>query len=409
MLIYKTIITKNLLIDESTKVRKSGGNVTVTLKVYQDATIYTMDADDTVFQRGDLWVEDGKIVKVGQHTDIPSGAEVVDASGKIITPGLVDIHTHVAIWSEITEHINDANEYSEPYTPLMSALDGINVDHFSFDMAKKGGVTTVQTGAGSANPIGGVWTIIKTAGDRLEDMIVVEKSGLKGALGENPKNVFGQQYGKKPFTRMGVANIIRQGFKDAVALTEAERKEAVEKQTELAPFIEVLDGKMPLHLHCHRADDIATAIRIGKEFGVELHLEHCTEGHLMLDAIKESGAAVTLGPYMTPAFKYEVRHGTAKAPKLFADAGIPFSIMTDHPFTPINYLNICAAEAARHGLDEMHALRCITSQAAKQVDIDDRVGSLENEKDADFVIWSHHPFESKANVLETYIEGARVF
>lgn len=381
----------------------------MTLRVFQNATLYTMDENDHVFKRGDLWIKDGTIVKVGQDTIIPKDAEIIDVERKVITPGLVDIHTHVAIWGEITEHINDANEYSEPYTPLMSALDGINVDHFSFDLAKKGGVTTVQTGAGSANPIGGVWTIIKTAGERIEDMIVIEKSGLKGALGENPKKVFGQQYEKKPFTRMGVAHIIRKGFKDATALTVAEKEEAIEKKTDLAPFIEVLDNKMPLHLHCHRADDIATAIRIANEFGVSLHLEHCTEGHLMLDTIKKSGASVTLGPFMTSAFKYEVRNGTPAAPKLFADAGIPFSIMTDHPFIPINYLNLCAAEAVRHGLSDMQALRSITSQAAKQGGIYDQVGSLEEKKDADFVIWSEHPLASRSIVLETYIDGISVY
>jgi imidazolonepropionase-like amidohydrolase len=375
------------------------------LKVFQNATIYTMDSNNTVLKNGDLWVKDGQIVNTGIHTEIPSTAEVMDVNGTVITPGLIDIHTHVGIWGEITEQVNDANEYSEPYTPLMSSLDGIDINHFSFEMARKGGVTTVQTGVGSANPIGGIWTILKTGGTYLEEMVIVQKSGLKGALGENPKNTFGQAYKKEPYTRMSIANIIRDGFKKASALSESEQEEHLESRSELSPFIEVLHGSMPLHLHAHRADDIATAIRIAKEFNIKLCLEHCTEGHLMLDAIKESGANVTLGPYMLPATKYEARNLTPEAPKLFHEAGIPFAIMTDHPFIPIHYLILCATEAVKYGLDETTALRSITIEAAKLTGIDDQVGSLEENKDADFVIWSDHPFKTKANVLATYING----
>ena len=377
------------------------------LTVFRGADIYTMDDVNTILRNADLWVSNGKVIKVGIDTDIPSDAKVEHADGCVITPGLIDIHTHVGIWGEITEKINDACEYSTPYTPMMRAIDGINPHHFSFELARRGGVTTVQTGTGSANPIGGVWTILKTGGSSLQEMIIVEKSGLKGALGENPKNVFGQS-NKAPFTRMAVAHLIRQGFQQALSLSAFERHESLENQTELAPFIEVLEGKMPLHLHCHRADDIATAIRIAKEFNVKLCLEHCTEGHLMLEAIKECGANVTLGPFMLPATKYETRHLTPVAPKLFHEAGIPFAIMTDHPFIPINYLVLCAAEAVKYGLDEVVSLRSITSQAAKLAGIHDRIGSLEPGKDADFVIWSHHPFHTRSNMLGAFINGKRI-
>jgi len=377
------------------------------LTVFRGADIYTMDDVNTILRNADLWVSNGKVVKVGIDTDIPSDAKIEHAEGCVITPGLIDIHTHVGIWGEITEKINDACEYSTPYTPMMRAIDGINPRHFSFELARRGGVTTVQTGTGSANPIGGVWTILKTGGSSLQEMIIVEKSGLKGALGENPKKVFGQS-NKAPFTRMAVAHLIRQGFQQALSLSASERHESLENQTELAPFIEVLEGKMPLHLHCHRADDIATAIRIAKEFNVKLCLEHCTEGHLMLEAIKECGANVTLGPFMLPATKYETRHLTPEAPKLFHEAGIPFAIMTDHPFIPINYLVLCAAEAVKYGLEEVVALRSITSQAAKLAGIHDRIGSLEPGKDADFVIWSHHPFHTRSNMLGAFINGKRM-
>ncbi len=379
------------------------------LTVFSGADIYTMDEKNTVLRNADLWIQDGKVIKAGVNTEIPADAEVISAAGYVITPGLIDIHTHVGIWGEINERINDACEYSSPFTPLMSAIDGIDIHHFSFQLARKGGVTTIQSGTGSANPIGGVWTILKTAGDSLEEMIVTEKSGLKGALGENPKNVFGQSYQKTPVTRMAVAQLIRQGFQKAEKLTQTERLDAIEHGTELAPFIEVLEGKMPMHLHCHRADDIATAIRIAKEFQIKLCLEHCTEGHLILEAIKESGANVTLGPFMLPATKYETRNSTPEAPKLFHEAGIPFAIMTDHPFIPIHYLLLCATEAVRYGLEETAALRSITSQAATLAGIGDRVGSLEASKDADFVLWSHHPFDTRANVMATYINGKKVY
>jgi imidazolonepropionase-like amidohydrolase len=376
-----------------------------TVKVFRGATIHTMDEANTVISKADLWVSNGKVVKVGVNTDIPTDADIEHIDGCVITPGLIDIHTHLGIWGEMDEQINDACEYSDPFTPLMRAVDGINIHHFSFQQARKGGVTTVQTGTGSANPIGGIWSILKTGGSCLQDMLIIEKSGLKGALGENPKNVFGQQYKKTPYTRMAVAHIIRTGFQQAVALSNRERLSQKEKKTELSPFIEVLEGKMPLHLHAHRADDIATAIRIAKEFQVKLCLEHCTEGHLMLDAIKESGANVTLGPFMLPSTKYETRNSTPAAAKLFHDAGIPFAIMTDHPFIPIHYLILCATEAAKYGLDEVSALRSITSEAAKLAGIHQRVGSLESGKDADFVIWSDHPFETRSNLLATYING----
>ena len=379
------------------------------IKVFRGATIYSMDAEGTVLRNADMWIKDGRIIKVGVKTDIPIDAIVQNVPSLIITPGLIDIHTHVGIWGEIQEQINDACEYSNPFTPLMNAIDGINIHHFSFESARQGGVTAIQTGAGSANPIGGIWTILKTGGKSLKDMIIVEKSGLKGALGENPKNMFGQYAKKTPYTRMAIANLIRKGFLNSLELTDYEREKAIKEKTELAPFIEVLEGKMPLRLHCHRADDIATAIRISKEFNVKLHIEHCTEGHLILEAIKESGAGVTLGPFMLPSGKYETRHLTPEAPRLFHEAGIPFAIMTDHPFIPIQYLIICAAEAVKHGLKNMAALRSITSEAAKLAGINDRVGSLEESKDADFVIWSHDPFDSKANVLETYINGELVY
>ncbi|MBD8522589.1 amidohydrolase [Lysinibacillus fusiformis] len=375
--------------------------------IYHHATFLTVNEQNDNFDQ--LWVENGRIVYVGPAKEIPPHAHVIDLQGAYVTPGLIDIHAHVGTWAEVTEDINDANEYSEPFTPLMHALDSVDIRHFSFQHALEGGVTTVQTGPGSANVIGGIWSILKTAGPTLASRVLVERSGLKGALGENPKNVFGNQYKRKPMTRMAIAQLLRDGFQRASLLNEQEQSEEVSQNTELRPFIEVLRGEMPLRLHCHRADDIMTAIRIAKEFNVKLHLEHCTEGYLIVDAVKNSGFQATLGPYMLTPSKYETRHSTPAIAAIFKEHNIPFAIMTDHPFVPIQYLKYCASEAIRYGLDEQTALKSITIHAAKLVQLDHRIGSLEKGKDADFVVWSHPIFETEAKVLQTYVNGEKYY
>ncbi|WP_338651778.1 amidohydrolase family protein [Lysinibacillus sp. Y5S-8] len=375
--------------------------------IYHHAKFLTVNEQNDIFEQ--LWIEDGRIVYVGPAKDYPPQAELVDLQGAYVTPGLIDIHAHVGTWAEVTEDINDANEYSEPFTPLMHALDSVDIRHFSFQHALEGGVTTVQTGPGSANVIGGIWSILKTAGPTLPSRVLVERSGLKGALGENPKNVFGNQYKRKPMTRMAIAQLLRDGFQRASQLNEQQRAEQIKQNSELRPFIEVLRGDMPLRLHCHRADDIMTAIRIAKEFNVKLHLEHCTEGYLMVDAVKNSGFHATLGPYMLTPSKYETRNSTPAIAAIFKEHNIPFAIMTDHPFVPIQYLKYCATEAIRYGLDEVTALKSITLNAAKLVQLDHRIGSLEEGKDADFVVWSHPIFETEAKVLQTYVNGQKYY
>lgn len=375
--------------------------------IYHHAKFLTVNEQNDTCEQ--LWIEDGRIVYIGPAKEFPPQAELVDLQGAYVTPGLIDIHAHVGTWAEVTEDINDANEYSEPFTPLMHALDSVDIRHFSFQHALEGGVTTVQTGPGSANVIGGIWSILKTAGSTLSSRVLVERSGLKGALGENPKNVFGNQYKRKPMTRMAIAQLLRDGFQRASQLNEQQQIEQIKQNAELRPFIEVLRGDMPLRLHCHRADDIMTAIRIAKEFNVKLHLEHCTEGCLVVDAVKESGFHATLGPYMLTPSKYETRHSTPAIAGIFKEHNIPFAIMTDHPFVPIQYLKYCATEAIRYGLDEDTALKSITINAAKLVQLDHRIGSLEEGKDADFVVWSHPIFETEAKVLQTYVNGQKYY
>lgn len=377
------------------------------LIIYHNAQFFSVNKHNDVFEH--LWVDNNRIVYAGPAKEIPEQAKVIDLQGAYVTPGLIDIHAHVGTWAEVTEDINDANEYSEPFTPLMHALDSVDIHHFSFQHAIEGGVTTVQTGPGSANVIGGIWSILKTAGPTLSSRVLVERSGLKGALGENPKNLFGNQYQRKPMTRMAIAQILRDGFLRANSLTPKEQDEQITQNAELRPFIEVLRGEMPLRLHCHRADDIMTSIRIAKEFNVKLHLEHCTEGHMIIDAVKASGFHATLGPYMLTPSKYETRNSTPEIAKIFEEHDIPFAIMTDHPFVPVQYLRYCATEAMRYGLDEETALKSITINAAKLVELDHRIGSLEQGKDADFVVWSHPIFTTEARVLQTYVNGKKYF
>ncbi|MGN4123983.1 amidohydrolase [Lysinibacillus sphaericus] len=375
--------------------------------IYHNAHFTSANDYNDTFEQ--LWVENETITYAGPAKELPAHAEVIDLQGAFVTPGLIDIHAHVGTWAEVTEDINDANEYSEPFTPLMHALDSVDIRHFSFQHAIEGGITTVQTGPGSANVIGGIWSILKTAGPTLASRILVERSGLKGALGENPKNVFGNQYKRKPKTRMAIAQILRDGFQRATHLTEDEKNEQTTHNLELRPFIEVLRGEMPLRLHCHRADDIMTAIRIAKEFNIKVHLEHCTEGHMIVDAVKASGFNATVGPYMLTPSKYETRNSTPAIAKIFKDHDIPFAIMTDHPFVPIQYLKYCASEAIRYGLDEETALKSITHNAAKLVQLDHLIGSLEQGKHADFVVWSHPIFTTEAKVLQTFINGKKYY
>lgn len=376
------------------------------MKLLKDATVYTMNADNDILSNCDIVIEDGKITQIGPELADGEAEQIIDAKGLIVTPGLIDAHTHVGIW-------NDGNETSHPYTPLMDAVDAINPHDYSFKDARSGGVTTVQTGAGSANPIGGVWSVVKTVGNTVEDMIIRKRSGLKGATGENAKNRYGQVSKKDPFTRMSIAKWIRNGFSRAQKVMSEGAYDIgtlyKNSNEDLIPFIEVLEGKMPLRIHAHRSDDIATAIRIAKEFDVELSIEHCTEGYKILSHLQEAGYPVTLGPFMGEPSKFEARDSNLENPRILNEAGIFFAINTDHPVTPIEYLSVCAANAVKNGLDENEALRAISINAAIIAGVDDRVGSIEVGKDADFAIWSHFPFKMEAQVRYTIIDGNIVY
>lgn len=383
------------------------------MKLIKNATVYTMNHENDIIDNCDVLMDHGKIAEIGINLSVTSDVKVIDATGFILTPGLIDIHTHVGVFGEAGDGMGDGNESSHPFTPLMLATDAINPQHTSFKDARSGGVTTVQTGAGSSNPIGGVWSIVKTVGDTVEDMLLRKRSGLKGATGENPKNRFGQVNKKDPYTRMSIANWMRQGFRRGMDSINKGRKDIgslyQNGDEELLPFIEVLEGNMPWRVHAHRADDIVTAIRIAKEFDIDLSIEHGTEGYKVASYIKASGYPVIVGPFMGQSGKYETRDMNVKNPQILSDAGVLVAINTDHPVTPIQYLSLCAAETVKHGMDEMEALRAITIHPAIVGGVDHRVGSIEVNKDADVVLWTGHPFITQSKVAFTMIDGNIVY
>ncbi|MFC4777370.1 amidohydrolase [Paenibacillus sp. GCM10023252] len=381
------------------------------LHIY-NAAIYTANENNEVFEQGELLLDEGRILAIGSHLQIPAHAEKLDAKGGVITPGLIDAHTHVGMCTAPGD-TSDINESSVPFTPLMRTVDGINPFDPAFEDARAAGVTTIQCGAGSTNPVAGVWAVLKTVGTIADDMIIRQDSGLKCALGENPKMTYGIRKGTGPFSRMSIAQLIRDAFAEGRKLLEQgtttfEQLYPSGKHPYL-PFIQVLQGQMPLRIHAHRADDIATALRLAKEFDIQLSVEHCTEGLRVTDALKNAGHPVTLGPFMGPSTKHETRNMNLSTPKQLHELGIPISIITDHPYTPIQHLSLCAAEAVKHGLDPLAALRAITIHPATLCGVADRVGSLEPGKDADLVLWSEHPFRTRARVLTTWINGSVVY
>lgn len=367
-----------------------------------------------IIENGMILIDDGKIIKMGKEIEIPAKASVIDAKGKCVFPGFIDAHSHIGLFEEgIGEPGEDGNEWSDPITPQLRAQDAINPGDKAFDDAIKGGITCAFTGPGSANVIGGQSVAIKTSGKIIDKMIVKAPAGLKIAFGENPKRVYGNQK-KMPTTRMANAALLRETLVKAqnykARLREAKKESKfIERDLKLEILQDVLDKKIPLRAHAHRADDIMTALRIAKEFDVNIVIEHCTEGHLVADELAETGVWAVVGPSLTTRSKVELWERTFKTPKILTDKGIKVAIMTDHPVIPIQYLPLCAALAAKEGMKEEDALASITINAAEIIGIDDRVGSLREGKDADLVIWDGHPFDIKSRPLYTIINGKVVY
>lgn len=376
------------------------------------------------YDNGYVLIDEGKIIKVtGDYKEIEDllkdkeNTEMIDAEGKYILPGLIDAHCHVGMWEDaVGFEGDDGNESTDPVTPQLRAIDGVYYADRAFVEARESGVTTVVTGPGSANVIGGQFAALKTYGRRVEEMILKDPVAVKVAFGENPKTVYNEKR-QTPITRMAIAAILRENLMKAREYkkqledyeNDKENYDKPEFDIKMEVLKKVLDGEVPLKAHAHRADDILTAIRIAKEFGVKLSIEHCTEGHLITDILMEEGVSAIVGPLLTDRSKIELRNQSLKAPGILSKAGIPVAIMTDHPCVPVQHLCLCAALASREGMDEEEALKAITINAAKITGIADRVGSLEPGKDADIAIFDGHPFELRAHVVTTIINGKIVY
>ena len=365
-----------------------------------------------IIENAVVLVEDDKIKGIGRDLEVPAGAEVYDYSDRIVTPGLIDAHTHLGIGEEgLGWEGRDYNEMTSPVTPELRAIDAINPEDQGLQDAREHGITTVMAGPGSANVIGGECLALKTGGQVIDEMIVKNPVGNKAAFGENPKRVY-KEKNQSPSTRMAVAALLRKTFVETenyLAKKNSKKDdEPFERDLKYEALIPVLQGELPLKTHAHRADDIMTALRIAREFSLKLTVEHCTEGHKVAEELAKAGVPAVVGPSMTTRSKVEVRERDFKTAAVLAEAGVTVAIMSDHPVVPVHNLTLYAALTAKAGLPREEAFRAITINPARILGIDDRVGSLEEGKDADLVVFSEDPFEMSAEVEAVFISGEKV-
>ena len=356
--------------------------------------------------------DDGKILAVGKALEAPAGAQIIDAGGRLVTPGCVEAHCHIGLDNEgMGWEGHDYNEIVDPITPQMRAIDSIYPQDEAFENAIRGGVTSACTGPGSANVVGGTFAAIKLTGKRVDKMLIKEAVAMKCAFGENPKRCYGQNGKKSPMTRMGTAALLRELlFKTRRYLQDKEEGKNPGCDMKLEAMIPVIKGELPLKAHAHRADDILTAIRIAKEFGVKLTLDHCTDGAVIADELAEEGYAAFVGPTLGNKSKIELRSKSFTTPAALHDAGVKVSIITDAPVIPLQNLPLCAGLAADAGLPYEEAWKAITINPAVSTGIGDRVGSLEPGKDADIVIWTADPITTVAAAAwMTIVDGKVVY
>ena len=355
--------------------------------------------------------DDGKIVSVAESIEC-GNVTVIDAQGRLVTPGCVDAHCHIGLDNQAMGwEGRDYNEAVDPITPQMRAIDSINPLDEAFGLALKGGVTSACTGPGSANVVGGTFVAIKLAGKRVDKMIIKDPIAMKCAFGENPKRVYGQGSKKSPTTRMATAALLRELlFKAKRYMEDKEAGKNPGFDMKLEAMIPVLKGEIPLKAHAHRHDDILTSIRIAKEFGVGITLDHCTDGSLIADELSEENLPAFVGPTFGSKSKIELTNKSFKTPVDLVRAGVKVSIITDAPVIPLQYLPMCAALAAKAGLDPEYAWKAITINPAESTGISHRVGSLEPGKDGDVVIWTADPMTSVgAESAMTIVNGKIVY
>jgi len=367
---------------------------------------------------GTVLLRDGKIAAVeGPGFAVPDGVDVVDATGKWVLPGFIDAHAHAGVSEEAEGWAGqDTNERTSPVTAQVRALDAINPADLGFRDAIMGGVLAVNVNPGSANPIGGQTAAIKCWGRTVDEMVLREPAGMKSALGENPKRVYGERK-ETPSTRLGTAAVIRGAFVDAqnyqakldAALRNPSPDRPVERDLKLEALGRVLRREIPWRQHCHRADDIATAMRMAREFGYDLVIDHGTEAYLLADQIAAASIPVIIGPLFTSRSKVELRNRSLANPGRLAAAGVTIAITTDHPVVPIHFLIHQATLAVKEGLDPVTALRAVTINPARIIGCADRIGSLEAGKDADVVIWSGDPLDVMSRAERAYVNGREIY
>lgn len=398
-------------------------------KAFVNAKIIPVEGN--IIESGTLLIDKGKIVDLGMNLSTDD-YEIVDCSGKTIIPGLIDAHSHVGVFEEGTSaaHVHDGNERTEATVPYLRTMDSLFPLDMGFDDARQGGVTTMGVTHGSANPIGAQFVVVKSKGTTVSDLVIREPAGVKFAMGENPKRV-GLEGKRAPHTRMAVAWVIRKAFYDAIDYRleweefeyNVKKNEAAEDEKDkkfvkppkrdlgMEVLLQILDRKIPVRSHAHRADDIETAIRLSEEFGYKLVIEHATESYKIKEMIVEKQIPVVIGPIFGRGsrVKNELRDQQMSTPGVMVKAGAFVCLTTDAPVIPIDSLRDSLIQCIREGLPADKALEIVTINPAKLLEVDHMVGSLKADKDADFLIFGGDPLDSRNAVLETYINGDLVF
>ncbi|MBE6812057.1 MAG: amidohydrolase [Ruminococcaceae bacterium] len=367
----------------------------------KNGLLHTMESDTPI--RADMLIDNGKIIKIKKQIIPSAETEIYNAENLNVYPGFIDAHSHIGIAEDKISSQNDtSNENTNPTTPAIRGIDAINPMDSAFHNAIAVGITGVMVGPGSSNAVGGQFAFIKTYGRCVDDMVVLSPAAIKIAFGENPMNCYGLN-GNMPSSRMGIASLIREELFRARQYFSQDQ--SGNEDFTLECYKELFEKKIPLKAHVHRADDIFTAIRIAKEFDLDLTLDHCTEGHLIAQEIAKSGYPAIVGPSLASRNKDEVSLSDFKTAGILHDAGVTVAITTDHPVSRIQYLPLCAGIAAKEGLGEANALRAITIDAARICRVDHKIGSLKEGKDADIVIFEGNPLEISSNVKATIING----
>lgn len=372
--------------------------------------ILTMEGQ--VYERDSVLIVDGgRIVDLGGPRPLPPGAQVVDVANRYVLPGFIDAHTHVGIVEEVYRvEGDDANEISDPVTPHLRAIDAIYMEDLAFPDAVRGGVTTVMTGPGSGNVIGGESLVMKTCARTVDRAILKNPAGIKAALGENPKRAYGEQK-KAPVTRMANAGLLREALVNAqnynakLNRNKDEPSKHPDRDLKMEALLPVVKGELPLFVHAHRSDDILTALRIADEFHIRISIHHATDGHKVPEELARRGIPAVVGPSLSARVKVELKDRTFATPGIMARAGVKVALMTDHPIIPVQYLPLMAALATREGMDEDEALKAITINPAQILGVADRVGSLKPGKDADVIIMTGHPLDWRSRVELVLVNG----